>query len=95
MHRRIVVSAVAVLVTLCTFAAGALTSHLIEGEAQARPAATPANVLVPTGGLAFRTADGHIVARLSYTAQGGVFEVFDEKERPTSVVQSAFVRGIF
>ena len=37
-------------------------------------------VYIPAEGLSFRTIDGHLVAKLSRNASGGVFELVDDKE---------------
>jgi hypothetical protein len=51
-----------------------------EAHAQASPFA--ASVYVPSDGLAFRTFDGRLVAKLSYDEHGGVLELYDEHEQP-------------
>ncbi len=71
----------AIVALFAAFGGGAASSHLIEREARAQSAHTAA-VYVPAEGLAFRALDGHIVARLSYDGRGGVFEVYDNHERP-------------
>jgi hypothetical protein len=76
-----------------TFFGGAVASHLFERQAQAKPAGQPASVYVPPDGLAFRTLDGRIIARMSYDARGGFFEVYDNNERPTAAFRSGFMSG--
>jgi hypothetical protein len=92
MPHRLVRFTVALLVT---FVGGAFASHWVEGQAHARPSGQPASVLVPPDGLAFRTIDGRIIARLSYDSRGGVFEVFDNSEHATSAVRSGLVSKLF
>ena len=46
---------------------------------------------VPIEGLAFRGVDGRVVARLSYDARGGAFEVYDAHERPAAALRSGLV----
>jgi hypothetical protein len=67
------------LVALATaaFAAGALAvTVLLPRDAHAIPFAS--TIQVPVGGLTFRAPDGRAIARLTYDARGGVFEVLDE-----------------
>lgn len=92
MRQRVVLFTVALL---ATFACGAFSSRWVEGQAHARPAGQPASVIVPADGLAFRTIDGRIIARLSYDSRGGVFEVFDNNEHATSAVRSGLVSKLF
>jgi hypothetical protein len=40
-------------------------------------------VYVPQEGLAFRTPEGRVIARLSYDRAGGHFDIYDAEERPT------------
>jgi hypothetical protein len=65
------------VVAALSFAAGLVsTTWLFPREARAdSPYST---VSVPREGLTFRAADGHAIARLSYDAQGGRFEVLDD-----------------
>ncbi len=68
------------------FAAGLGSSYWVrDAHAQAAPFA--ASVYVPSDGLAFRTFDGRVVARLSYDPHGGVFEVYDEHEQPAARIR--------
>jgi hypothetical protein len=92
MRRRLVLSA-AILVG--TFVSGALASRWLEREAQARPASQSASIFVPPDGLAFRTMEGRMIARISYDARGGVVEVFDGNERSTGAMRSGFVSGLY
>jgi hypothetical protein len=48
--------------------------------ARADPALPGSTVYIPAEGLSFRTIDGHLVAKLSRNTNGGVFELFDDKE---------------
>jgi hypothetical protein len=90
MRPRLVIATVALVVT---FLGGAFTSRLVEGQAQAKSASQPASVFVPPDGLAFRTVDGRIIARISYDARGGFLEVYDNNERPTGAFRSGFMSG--
>jgi hypothetical protein len=78
----LVISAIAV-----GFSGGVVTSRLLERDARAQSIPFAATVYVPSDGLAFRTFDGHVVARLSYDAHGGIFEVYDEGERVAARVR--------
>jgi hypothetical protein len=76
----------AIFAILATFAGGLASSRWVEGEASARqPQAT--TLYVPADGLIFRALDGRMVARLSYDAHGGIFEVYDDHERPTAALR--------
>jgi hypothetical protein len=74
---------VAVLASLASFAAGFASSHLVERSAQAQTAPFASSLYVPADGLAFRTFNGRVIARLSYDRHGGVFDVYDADERPS------------
>ncbi len=78
----IAISALAV-----TFAAGVVGSQLIR-EAHAQTAPFASTMYVPADGLTLRTLEGHVVAKLSYDAHGGVFELYDEHERPATRVRA-------
>jgi hypothetical protein len=78
----IAISALAV-----TFAAGVVGSQLIR-EAHAQTAPFASTMYVPADGLTLRTLEGHVVARLSYDSHGGMFELYDEHERPTTRVRA-------
>ena len=78
----------AILALVAAFGGGVASSRLIEGEARAQAAPQQASVYLPAEGLAFRSADGRIVARLSYDARGGAFEVYDNHERPAAALRS-------
>jgi hypothetical protein len=67
---------------VATFAAGALSQRLLLREAHADPTASTATLYVPPDGLVFRTLDGTPVARISRDAHGGVFELYDDQQRP-------------
>lgn len=69
------------------FAVGVMASQLFVREAHAQASPFSATVYVPSDGIAFRTFDGHVIARLSYDAHGGVFEVYDEHEQVASRVR--------
>ncbi len=63
------------------FACGLLASRLSPREAYAQSSALASTVYVPSDGLAFRTFDGRVIAKLSYDAHGGILEILDEHER--------------
>jgi hypothetical protein len=81
----------AVLALALAFGGGLASSRLIEREARAQSGTPQASVYVPVEGLAFRGVDGRIVARLSYDARGGAFEVYDGHERPAAALRSGLV----
>jgi hypothetical protein len=58
------------------FAAGALSASLMPREARAESASS--TIQVPPEGLTFRSRDGRAIARLSYDARGGIFEVLGD-----------------
>ncbi len=77
------------LAVVAAFAGGVLSPRLLERTAHAeQPAGS--TVYVPSEGLTFRTFDGRVVAKLSYDAHGGVFDVYRESsevsERRESVI---------
>jgi hypothetical protein len=76
--------AVVVMAAVCAFAGGLVSSRVFERSARAQQAPLASTIYVPSDGLAFRTFDGHVVARLSYDDHGGVLELYDEHERPAS-----------
>jgi hypothetical protein len=78
----------AVLTLLGAFAGGIVSSQLLEGRAHALTLPLASTEYVPSDGLAFRTFDGRIVARLSYNARGGVFDVYDAQEHPAISVRA-------
>jgi hypothetical protein len=79
---------IAITALVATFAAGAFASQLWVHEAHAQTNPFAATIYVPTDGLAFRTFDGRVVARLSHDAHGGVFELYDERELPVTRVRA-------
>ena len=81
----------AILALVAAFGGGVASSRLIEREARAQSVTQQASVYVPAEGLAFRAVDGRIVARLSYDARGGAFEVYDGHERPAAALRSGLV----
>jgi hypothetical protein len=76
------------------FGAGVLTSHALEKDAQAERPPMASAVFVPNGGLAFRTLDGRVIAKLAYDAKGGFLELYDEHERPAASLHAAGVSGL-
>jgi hypothetical protein len=84
---------IAITALAATFTAGIVASQLWVRDARAQAAPFAATIYVPSDGLAFRTFDGRVVARLSYDAHGGVFELYDEREQPAAHVRAdAFTR---
>jgi hypothetical protein len=77
----------AVLVALAAFGAGFACAHLLERNARAESAPS-STVYVPADGLAFRTLDGRVIARLAYDHKGGFFDVYDNDERPTATLRA-------
>jgi hypothetical protein len=85
---------IAISVLAATFAAGLVASRLWERDARAQTSPFAATIYVPSDGLAFRTFDGRVVARLSHDAHGGVFELYDEHEQPAARVRAeSFLRA--
>jgi hypothetical protein len=84
----------AFLALAVAFGAGLGSSRLIEREARAQSRQQTAAVYVPADGLAFRTLDGRVIARLSYDNHGGNFEVYDQHERPSVAVRPGFVAEV-
>jgi hypothetical protein len=72
------------LAIAAAFACGLLASRVLEKDARAQRAAMSSAVFVPADGVAFRTLDGRVIARLAYDAKGGYFELYDEHERPAA-----------
>ena len=83
---------VAIVAVIAAFAGGVASSsvpRLFERDAHAQPPAQ-AVVYLPADGLAFRAPDGRLVARISYDARGGSFEVFDNRERPAGFIRAGY-----
>jgi hypothetical protein len=78
----------AVPAILSAFLCGLLASRLLVPEAHAQSSSLASTIYVPSDGLAFRTFDGHVIAKLSHDARGGVLEIFDEHERPSAAIRS-------
>jgi hypothetical protein len=81
----------AIVALVAAFGGGVASSHLLERDARAQSALHAASVYVPAEGLAFRALDGRIVARLSYDARGGSFEVYDNRERSAGALRAGLV----
>jgi hypothetical protein len=85
---------IAITALAAAFTAGIVASHLWERDAHAQALPFAATIYVPSDGLAFRTFDGRVVARLSHDAHGGMFELFDEHEQAAGRVRAdSFVRA--
>jgi hypothetical protein len=81
---------VTALALATAFGVGLLTSRVLEGEASAqRKGGAASTVYVPSEGMAFRTLDGRVFARLSYDAHGGFLELYDEHERAAGSLHGA------
>jgi hypothetical protein len=76
----------------CAFVGGFASAKLLEGTAHAGPPAFASTMYIPSDGLAFRTFDGHLVARLSYNTRGGVLDVYDNREHPAISVRADMLR---
>jgi hypothetical protein len=70
------------LAVVAAFAAGVLSQRIRMPEAHADTTSSTATVYVPSEGLVFRTLDGTPIARISRDSRGGVFELYDEQQRP-------------
>jgi hypothetical protein len=94
MSVRLPIAITALVATFAAFSAGVAASQLWEHEAHAQTNPFAATIYVPSDGLAFRTFDGRVVARLSHDAHGGVFELYDEREQPVTRVRAeSFARA--
>jgi hypothetical protein len=63
------------------FALGAFSASLLQ-PSTARAQSISSSIIVPQGGLTFRTPEGRLIARLSSGPGGGVFELYDAEQRP-------------
>jgi hypothetical protein len=84
------------LIAVAMFAAlgGALASHSLWGrEAIAQPMPSSSTIYVPSDGLVFRSFDGRPIARLTRDTHGGVLELYDEREEPTTRVSAGGTLG--
>ncbi len=88
MSVRLPTSLVVTTALAATFAAGIAASQMWVHDAHAQTNPFAATIYVPSDGLAFRTFDGRVVARLSHDAHGGVFELCDEREQPVTRVRA-------
>jgi len=75
---------VAVSLTIMGGVVGGLLIHVLAGQKypaidQVRP---NKEVILPSDGLLFKTAEGKLVARLDADENGGVFLVYSQAERP-------------
>jgi hypothetical protein len=57
----------------------------------AKAGSLQSSVVVPREGLAFRSTDGRVIARLSAGPGGGVFELYDADERPSTAVRAGSI----
>ncbi len=78
----------AIFAVLAAFASGVVCSRLSERSAYAQAAPFASTVYVPSDGLAFRTFEGHVIAKLSYDGRGGVFEIYDSHDHPSAKFQA-------
>jgi hypothetical protein len=81
-------SLVLAVAMLAAFVAGGASASLTERNALASAASLSSAVYVPSDGLAFRTLDGRVIARLSYDERGGVLALYDGSERPSTVLHA-------
>jgi hypothetical protein len=79
---------VALPVVVTAFLCGLLASRFFVPEAHAQSSALASTIYVPSDGLVFRTFDGHVIAKLSHDARGGVLELFDAHEHPSAAIRS-------
>ena len=79
------------LALVAAFAAGVLSQRIRLPEAHADTVSSTATVYVPPDGLVFRTLDGTPIARISRDSHGGVFEVYDDQQRPARRSPSSVV----
>jgi len=64
---------------------GAVVGHWAwPRDARAQPASSLSTVYVPSGGMIFRTFDGHPIARLARDADGAVIELYDGYDQPVT-----------
>jgi hypothetical protein len=73
---------------LAAFAGGVLASRFGLPDAHAQQSSLASTIYVPADGLAFRTFNGHVIAKLSSDSHGGVLELYDENEHPAVAVRS-------
>jgi hypothetical protein len=64
--------------------AGFASSRVFERTARAQSAPFASTIYVPTDGLAFRSFDGRVIARLWYDHRGGALDLYDSDERPSA-----------
>jgi hypothetical protein len=77
----------AVFALVLAFAGGIASYRWLVPDARAQASPLASTVYVPSDGLAFRSFDGRVVARLSYDSHGGAFELYDEHEQPATRVR--------
>ena len=70
-----------------SFLAGLGAYRRLVPEAHAQSAALASTIYVPSDGLAFRSFDGRVIARMTYDSHGGAFELYDEHEQPAMRVR--------
>ena len=84
MHLRLPVALASVALA---FTGGLASARWLIPDAHAQAMPLASTVYVPSDGLAFRSFDGRIVARLSYDSEGGSFELYDQHEQPAARVR--------
>src|SRR5579872_805804 len=67
----------------------ALSSHV----ARAQPQSSISTIYVPADGLLFRSLDGRPIARLTRDVNGGLLELYDERDEPATRLSSADLHG--
>ena len=73
------------LTVLAAFAGGAISSRILTAEAQ-KTAPRSNVVIVPAGGLTFKTPEGHIVARLDATPDGARFGLYGKAGEGAAII---------
>jgi hypothetical protein len=73
-----------ILAVVAAFLGGLVSSRLFERDAYAQKPAFSSTFYVPRDGLAFRTLEGRVIAKLSYDERGGTFELYDGLGRPST-----------
>jgi hypothetical protein len=81
-------SALVAVALVAAFAAGAATAKLTERPALAFTTPFTSTLYVSPDGLALRTFEGHVIARVSCDDRGGVIVLYDRNERPSNVLHA-------
>lgn len=74
--------------------AGAAISQAVSSRvARAQPQSSISTIYVPSDGLLFRSLDGRPIARLTRDVNGGLLELYDERDEPATRLSSADHHG--